>query len=71
MLIIIDSQTIYVIQIFNGSPAALPIWVQFMEKVLHNTPEKHWPIPDDIISAEIDPHTGHLAIPGQAHEILF
>jgi penicillin-binding protein 1A len=52
-----------------GSQAALPIWVQFMKKVLRNTPEKHWPIPDGIVSADIDPHTGLLAVPGQENAI--
>lgn len=40
---------------------AAPIFAQFTEKALENVPPKIFPIPEDVVSAYIDPKTGKLA----------
>ncbi|AWP30229.1 transglycosylase domain-containing protein [Paenibacillus sp. Cedars] len=40
---------------------AAPIFAQYTETALENVPPKIFPIPDDVISAYIDPTTGKLA----------
>ncbi|MFB0505619.1 MAG: penicillin-binding protein 1A [Thermodesulfobacteriota bacterium] len=47
----------------TGSRAACPIWLNYMETVLKGTPIKHFPVPEKIIFAKIDPDTGLLASP--------
>lgn len=41
-----------------GAQAALPIWIQFMEKALKNKPEHYLEQPPGIVSVKIDPETG-------------
>lgn len=41
-----------------GSKAALPIWMQFIENALKNTPEHPMEQPAGIVSIRIDPRTG-------------
>lgn len=53
-----------------GSQAALPIWIDFMRQALQGVPEKSLPRPKDIISMRIDPATGLLASPQQAHAMF-
>lgn len=53
-----------------GSTAALPIWIDFMEKVLEGTPETQSAPPAGIVSVRIDPATGLLAYPGQKDAIF-
>ncbi|MBT9569035.1 MAG: penicillin-binding protein 1A [Thiobacillus sp.] len=42
----------------TGAQSALPIWMNFMASALRGTPQKGWPMPGGIISAQIDPSTG-------------
>jgi len=46
-----------------GSRAALPIWVSFMKRAAAIRPLRGepFPIPEDIVSVEVDPTTGYLA----------
>lgn len=48
---------------------ALPMWIYFMEKALHNVPESPSQQPDGIVSVKIDPNTGLLARPDQKDSI--
>ncbi len=48
---------------------ALPMWIYFMEKVLHNVPESPSQQPDGIVSVKIDPITGLLARPDQKDSV--
>jgi len=45
----------------TGSRAACPIWLDYMKTVLNGKPIKHFPVPEEIIFAKIDPKTGLLA----------
>ena len=47
----------------TGSRAACPIWLDYMKTVLKGKPIKHFPVPEEIIFAKIDPKTGLLASP--------
>ncbi len=47
----------------TGSRAACPIWLDYMQTVLRGKPVKHFPVPEKIIFAKIDPDTGLLASP--------
>jgi penicillin-binding protein 1A len=47
----------------TGSRAACPIWLDYMKTVLEGKPIKHFPVPEQIIFANIDPKTGLLASP--------
>ena len=42
----------------TGSQSALPIWMNFMGAALKGLPQKGWPMPSGIISAQINPNTG-------------
>jgi len=45
----------------TGAKAALPIWIEFMQRALHNRPIQYFDIPDDVVKVNIDPSTGLLA----------
>jgi len=47
----------------TGSRAACPIWLDYMKTVLKGKPINHFPVPEQIIFAKIDPKTGLLASP--------
>ena len=52
---------------------AAPIFAQYTEKALENVPPKIFPIPDEFISAYVDPKTGKLAgadCPGKILEVF-
>lgn len=53
-----------------GGTAALPIWIDFMQTALSDSPDRPTPQPDDIVSVKIDPKTGLLAYPGQENAIF-
>jgi penicillin-binding protein 1A len=53
-----------------GGTAALPIWIDFMETALDQTPENGPVQPDGIVRVKIDPTTGMLAYPGQKNAIF-
>ena len=42
----------------TGARAALPIWMEFMEKALSDKPFQYFDIPDDMVQVYIDPVTG-------------
>jgi len=42
----------------TGARAALPIWIEFMEKTLANKPFKYFDIPDDVVRINIDSVSG-------------
>ena len=44
----------------TGARAALPIWIEFMQKALLNRPVQYFDIPDDVVKVSIDPSTGLL-----------
>ncbi|MGZ5606587.1 MAG: penicillin-binding protein 1A [Methylobacter sp.] len=45
----------------TGGVAALPMWIEFMQTALKNTPEMPLEIPEGIVKAFISPETGLLA----------
>lgn len=47
----------------TGGKAALPIWIDFMEKALKDTPIEDFPVPAGISFVQIEPRTGLLASP--------
>lgn len=53
-----------------GGTAALPIWIEFMDAALANTPDHPIAKPEGIVSIRIDPKTGLLAYPGQEDAIF-
>ena len=53
----------------TGSRAALPIWLNYMSQVLYGVPNESFPIPNNIIFANIDNETGQLAT-AQSHEVV-
>lgn len=48
---------------------ALPMWIYFMEKVLHGKPESSLLQPSGLVTVKIDPKTGLLARPDQKDSI--
>ena len=42
----------------TGSRAALPIWIEFMEKALADKPFQYFDIPDNVVQVYIDPISG-------------
>jgi len=42
----------------TGAHAALPVWMDFMTKVLPSIPAGTLPIPDGLVSMRVDKHTG-------------
>ena len=44
-----------------GGRAAAPVWLYFMEKVMHHTPVEAFPTPEGIIFVKVDPKTGLVA----------
>ena len=53
-----------------GAQAALPIWINFMGKVLKGSPVVPWVQPSGLVTVKIDPKTGLLARPGQANAVF-
>jgi penicillin-binding protein 1A len=55
----------------TGSRAAIPIWLQFMEYALRDTPKLNFPVSKDILFTRINPETGdnaNFAEPGSKFE---
>ena len=48
----------------TGSRAALPIWIDFMEAALAQTPDELFDIPEDVSVVYMDPETGHTVSEG-------
>lgn len=53
----------------TGGKAALPIWIEYTAEALKNTPIQKIPQPTEIISAQINRHSGHLASPNDPNAI--
>lgn len=54
----------------TGASAALPIWVDFMETALKDSPKEPQSLPDGLVSVRIDPMSGLLAHPDQSNAIF-
>jgi penicillin-binding protein 1A len=54
----------------NGSRAALPIWLSFMQKVLAERPQDDFDVPPGITFARIDPISGLLARPDTPNSVV-
>jgi 1A family penicillin-binding protein len=48
---------------FVGGAVCAPIWGRFMRAALADKPVLDFPVPESVITAEIDPSTGQLACP--------
>jgi penicillin-binding protein 1A len=42
----------------TGAKAALPIWIEFMDKALLDKPLQHFDMPDTVVEVPMDPSTG-------------
>jgi len=42
----------------TGGHAALPIWINYMEKALRGVPDEPYPVPDGVVSVKINLQTG-------------
>ncbi|MBN2495965.1 MAG: PBP1A family penicillin-binding protein [Deltaproteobacteria bacterium] len=54
----------------NGSRAALPIWIDFMERALAERPQEDFEVPAGITFVRIDPLSGLRARPGTPGSVL-
>lgn len=54
----------------TGARAALPIWLDFMQKALEKAPVNDFPIPEGIVFMNIDGKTGLRATPGDEDIVL-
>ncbi len=52
-----------------GSRAALPIWLEYMQGVHNDSSKENFPIPNNIVFANIDNETGKLAT-ARSHEVV-
>lgn len=55
---------------FTSSSKLLPWWTQFMKKSLAGTPARNFHVPEGIVFAKIDAHTGYLALPNCPKVVL-
>lgn len=53
----------------TGGVTALPMWIEFMQTALKDTPEASFDAPEGIVKAFIDPQTGLLAPEGSEYGI--
>ncbi|HSQ84277.1 MAG TPA: penicillin-binding transpeptidase domain-containing protein, partial [Desulfobacterales bacterium] len=53
----------------TGARAALPIWIEFMQKALLNRPVQYFDIPDDVVKVSIDPSTGLLTADNSSNAV--
>lgn len=44
----------------TGGKSAAPIWAEYMTRIVKDYPKNDFPIPDDVVFANIDKHTGKL-----------
>ncbi len=42
----------------TGARAALPMWIEFMRVALEGQPEHQFPVPEEVVTAFVDPTTG-------------
>ena len=45
----------------TGARAALPAWIEFMNRALPDRPYQYFDIPDNVVSVQMDPQNGRLA----------
>jgi len=48
----------------TGARAALPVWIEFMNKALAESPHRYFDIPDDVVRITVNTTTGRIAVPG-------
>jgi len=48
----------------TGARAALPIWMDYMSVALHGVPDTPYPMPDGIVTINVDPITGNRVAEG-------
>ena len=53
-----------------GSNRPLPIWIDYMQEALKDTPDTSREQPENVVSLKIDPQTGERARPGQSNAIF-
>ena len=53
-----------------GGTAALPIWIEYMQTALKDSPQAERPVPPGIVTVKIDPDNGLLAAPGQRNAVF-
>ena len=53
-----------------GGTAALPIWIEYMQAALKNSPQLERPVPAGVVTVKIDPDSGLPAAPGQRNAIF-
>src|SRR5690606_2999023 len=49
----------------NGGRAALPIWIDYMERVLAGRPKRDWPVPHGVGFVTVNTRTGRPVRPGE------
>ena len=55
----------------TGGQAALPIWMAYIAKALKGTPEQTVPVPEGIVTANIDPESGMRVADGRLTEYFY
>jgi penicillin-binding protein 1A len=55
----------------TGGQAALPIWMAYIAKALKGTPEQTMPLPEGIVTANIDPESGMRVADGRLTEYFY
>jgi len=53
----------------TGGRAAAPIWTDFMKHALEGRPVVDFPVPEDVVFAQVDRATGLRAVPGSDTEL--
>jgi penicillin-binding protein 1A len=53
----------------TGAKAALPIWMNFMQKALQESPQRNFDHPDDVIYVSIDPASGQRVSPNTPNAV--
>ncbi len=54
----------------TGAKAALPIWIEFMEKALAKSSFQHFDIPDNVVRVPIDKKSGRVALGDSADTVM-
>ena len=54
----------------TGSRTALPAWIQYMEESHENLPPSEFPVPEQVVFANIDAETGQL-VSSQSKEVVW
>jgi penicillin-binding protein 1A len=53
----------------TGGRLALPIWVEFMRKVLPDSKDEDFPVPENVVAVPVDHQPGLRAFPGDPNAI--